>query len=705
MSEQAIPVTTLDRDNPWPGLLAFRESDEDYFQGRKTETEDLLRLVLRERLTVLFGLSGLGKSSLLQAGLFPKLRQRNFFPVYIRLDFTTQWLELAAQVIATIGREASINQIEAPTARESETLWEYFHRDRNNFWTARNRPLMPLLVFDQFEETFTLGRVDPKRSAATEAFLLELADLGECRPPASLKAHIDEHPEEASGFNFERHYYKILLGIREDFLPDLETLRASMPAVALNRMRLQRMNGEAALLVVNQAQRLIDPDVADQVVRFVAADKGNLSLPKLEIEPALLSVVCRELNTRRQKNHEDKISADLLKGNQEQLLADFYERSTADLAPEVRSFIEDKLLTVSGFRNSESLDNVLGTPGFSSRAIETLIDRRLVRRDDRSGTPRLELSHDLLAGIVRASRDSRREREAAEKERAELDRLRRTRVTITTLAVVFAALFVCTTYFWWSARGARGQAESRAQEAKAKTEELDRIKVRLLLQNGWSKEQISRSTSDPSLISESILADEKLQSLSKPISSVLIWYYEKAADEKQAMDALIQYWRLLGYRPKTLYAFNEQPTNVVWFHDDVPVADLKRVSLSLIRSGVQLRKIMHLPGTNKGVFVGYDIEFSDLPPWSVNEIMGRREFSTPRSDLGQAYVAVTDPTPEQGKKTMDLLIGKGIEFKITTAGRTGATKTIATALVTTDKAQKLKSEMESEGIMCELRLP
>jgi hypothetical protein len=114
---------------------------------------------------------------------------------------------------------------------------------------------------------------------------------------------------------------------------------------------------------------------------------------------------------------------------------------------------------------------------------------------------------------------------------------------------------------------------------------------------------------------------------------------------------------------------------------------------------------MHLPGTNKGVFVGYDIEFSDLPPWSVNEIMGRREFSTPRSDLGQAYVAVTDPTPEQGKKTMDLLTGKGIEFKITTAGRTGATKTIATALVTTDKAQKLKSEMESEGIMCELRLP
>lgn len=52
--EQVVPVATggatVNADNPWPGLLAFRETDEGYFQGRQTETEDLLRLVLRERL-------------------------------------------------------------------------------------------------------------------------------------------------------------------------------------------------------------------------------------------------------------------------------------------------------------------------------------------------------------------------------------------------------------------------------------------------------------------------------------------------------------------------------------------------------------------------------------------------------------------------------------------------------------------------------
>lgn len=411
---------TVNAENPWPGLLAFRETDQGYFQGRQTETEELLRLVLRERLTVLFGLSGLGKSSLLQAGLFPRLRRANVFPVYVRLDFSTEQPDLAAQVIEIIANEARTHQIEAPRARDGETLWEYFHREGNYFWNARNRPVIPLPVFDQFEETYTLGRLDPDRSASTEAFFQQLADLAECRAPAKLKAWIDEHPEEASAFNFGRHHYKILLSIREDFLPDLEALRAGMPTVALNRMRLQRMNGEAALLVVNQAKHLIDPDVGEQVVRFLGADKAGLPLANLEIEPALLSVVCRELNNRRQALGESKISAGLLKGNQEQVLADFYERSTADLAPEVRSFVEDKLLTVSGYRDSVALENALSTPGISRKDIDALVERRLIRREDRGGTQRLELTHDLLAGVVRASRDSRRQREDAERERAAL---------------------------------------------------------------------------------------------------------------------------------------------------------------------------------------------------------------------------------------------------------------------------------------------
>ena len=412
---ETSPGATVNADNPWPGLLAFSETDKDFFQGRQIETEQLFRLTMRERLTVLLGVSGLGKSSLLRAGLFPKLRKENYFPIYIRLDYSSTHPDLAAQVCAAIAVEASLHTIEAPLRRDEDTLWEYFHRDGNSFWNTRNKLVVPLLVFDQFEEIFTLGRIDPDRAKAAGAFLDQLADLSEGRPPVALKEWIDNHPAEASAFDFGRHHYKLLLGIREDFLANLE---ACMPTMARNRFWLRSMNGDAALLVVNQARHLIDPEVGEQLVRFVAADRRNLPLADLKVEPALLSVVCRELNNRRVALGEPRISAALLEVKKEEVLADFYERSMADLDPDVRSFLEDHLITDSGYRDNVAMENALSAPGVSRDAIDRLVERRLVRQEDRGGTQRLELTHDLLAGVVRASRDKRRVEEAGEREQS-----------------------------------------------------------------------------------------------------------------------------------------------------------------------------------------------------------------------------------------------------------------------------------------------
>src|SRR5579872_2389925 len=77
----------LTADNPWPGLAAFTEQQHEFFFGRNDEAEELFRCVKRDRITLLFGKSGLGKTSLLQAGLFLRLRTAAFLPVYIRLRY------------------------------------------------------------------------------------------------------------------------------------------------------------------------------------------------------------------------------------------------------------------------------------------------------------------------------------------------------------------------------------------------------------------------------------------------------------------------------------------------------------------------------------------------------------------------------------------------------------------------------------------
>src|SRR5262245_4552756 len=95
----------LDPENPWPGLDSFEEHTRDFFHGRDAEAEELLRRVIDAPLTVLFGKSGLGKTSLLKAGLFPRLRERHFLPIHVRLDIRAGAGSLAAQIRDALARE------------------------------------------------------------------------------------------------------------------------------------------------------------------------------------------------------------------------------------------------------------------------------------------------------------------------------------------------------------------------------------------------------------------------------------------------------------------------------------------------------------------------------------------------------------------------------------------------------------------------
>ena len=87
MTPDAGPAR-LDDLNPWPGLAPYDEGSSGFFYGRDQESAELLRLISLAPLTVVYGKSGLGKTSLLQAGLFPLLRTARYVPVYLRLDFS-----------------------------------------------------------------------------------------------------------------------------------------------------------------------------------------------------------------------------------------------------------------------------------------------------------------------------------------------------------------------------------------------------------------------------------------------------------------------------------------------------------------------------------------------------------------------------------------------------------------------------------------
>ena len=140
-------------------------------------------------------------------------------------------------------------------------------------------------------------------------------------------------------------------------------------------------------------------------------------LAKSNGPPALLSLVCRELNEQRLKRGQTEISADLIQGdNTQQIIENFYRQGFNGVDDKVKYFVEDRLLTAAGYRDSAALDNALAETGITEVALQTLVDRRILRREERGGLVRLELIHDVLAGVAKASRDQR-QGEVASRER------------------------------------------------------------------------------------------------------------------------------------------------------------------------------------------------------------------------------------------------------------------------------------------------
>ncbi|WP_434440942.1 nSTAND1 domain-containing NTPase [Lentzea sp. E54] len=127
-------------DSPYAGLATFQPDDAPRFFGRERLTAELL--TTRNRFTGVFGPSGVGKSSLLRAGLIARTRE----PVLLFTPGANPVEECAVALARLTGADA------VELARELEDPLELHRRHRH------------LVVVDQFEELFTLCRAEELRT-------------------------------------------------------------------------------------------------------------------------------------------------------------------------------------------------------------------------------------------------------------------------------------------------------------------------------------------------------------------------------------------------------------------------------------------------------------------------------------------------------------------------------------------------------------
>jgi len=419
MSTAETAINLIDAERPWPGLLSFAEEAAKLFHGRSKEVQELVRLLNHETVSFLYGKSGLGKTSLLQAGLFPRLREADRLPVYVRLSYDATAVSPKEQVFNALIAAMDQWDVEGDRPHATDNAWAFLHRRDFEWWSPRNKPVRPVLVFDQFEELFTIGQESTEARALAAQTVDLMMELTTHRPGAEVRQAFETQPDTVENFDYDATNYQVLFAFREDFLPQFDQLRERLRINPHNRLALERLSGQTATeSILGTGGRLVTPAVAEDIVRFVAGERDAAEdekpLPLLEVEPWLLSLVCQQVNEQRLAAAipQPHISSALLTGTRDLILAQYYASCIAGFDARVAAFLEDRLLTESGFRNTYPYDEALHVDGINAHVIDTLVDRRLLRKELHLGVQRVEISHDVLGPVLVRYRQQRMQQEA-----------------------------------------------------------------------------------------------------------------------------------------------------------------------------------------------------------------------------------------------------------------------------------------------------
>ena len=454
MIENATPssASRVHPDLPWPGLSAYTEPDAPFFFGRSREIAEVLRLVERDPFVLLTGAAGVGKTSLLLAGLFPALRRAAFLPVRVRIDFTddTGDAPLSRQVLDALDEAARAAGIDGGRRTEGDTLWEAFHRAGQRWWSARQKVIVPVLVLDQAEELFTLGRESLRRRQRTDRLLDELSQLVENRAPARVATLLESGEDRHDAFDFESAPVRVVLSVRDEARAYVTPLRGLFPTMGRSELRLLPFSAAQAREAIAKPaaqNNLVADGAADEIVRFLGGGIGA----ETPVAPCLLSALGRELAIERQLRGLPAITPDLLPATPDQLPRALYERALANMPESARRFVEDVLVTASGSRTSCTVEQATTHAEITPAVLAALAERQVICFTGRADVPRVELTSDLLCPLAMQSRAasalSARE-ETAMHDRAAFERntetLVRSAVRTRRWAILFATLSTIT---------------------------------------------------------------------------------------------------------------------------------------------------------------------------------------------------------------------------------------------------------------------
>lgn len=472
-------------NNTFLGLQPYTENDTYRFKGRSDESMELYRLIVRNDFTVCYAESGEGKTSLLNAGVFPLLRENMYFPINITFtsDDYSKTPESFDNIIDRCIKD-SINEYnenyKGINVEYKPCCHDFMGMDcqeflqaklsQNSWWKLRNfKPqamgliFTPVFVFDQFEEVFSL----PNSVVWTKTFFnwLEEVSSDSCPEDIIKKVRNVIGPEAAFPTINETKGFKAIFSLRKEFIGELDywsMQKCFIPVLKNNRYCLKALTYEGAKKVMMQKDTFDINKIElilEYLVKQYSREPERTISENLPVIPALLlSVVCD--SWERNTNYFSKTDAENIAQSLNKILECFYNsaidktieyyKERIEYVGQSSSFYDENVLRenierilfslVDGNGKRERIkatSSRLAQIGFDKNYKKVLWSNRLIKISKIDGEDYVELIHDSLAPVIAQKKEAAFAIEAKKRaERKIYEQARKTRMRMLIISII-----------------------------------------------------------------------------------------------------------------------------------------------------------------------------------------------------------------------------------------------------------------------------